>query len=64
MDEFHRPPYTDEVYNGIKLYQWLIQKKIVAVKVNSNVNMLINLQRSELIYQLLLPLKNCRDLRG
>ncbi len=64
MDEFHRPPYTDEVYHGIKLYQWLIQQKNVAMKVNSNVNMLINLQRSELIHQLLLPLKNCRDLRG
>jgi len=27
MDGFHRPPYTDEVYHGIKLYQWLIQQK-------------------------------------
>ena len=27
MDEFHRPPYTDEIYHGIKLYQWLIQQK-------------------------------------
>lgn len=27
MDEFHRPPYMDEVYHGIKLYQWLIQQK-------------------------------------
>lgn len=64
MDEFHRPPYTDEVYHGIKLYQWLIQQKIAAMKANSNVNMLINLQRSELKFQILLPLKNCRNLRG
>lgn len=64
MDEFHRPPYTDEIYHGIKLYQWLIQQKIAAMKANSNVNMLINLQRLELKFQILLLLKKCRDRHG
>lgn len=25
MDAFRRSPYTDEVYQGVKLYLWLIQ---------------------------------------
>lgn len=27
LDEFHRLPYTDELYHGIELYQWLFMQK-------------------------------------
>lgn len=28
ISKFHRPPYKDELYQGINLYNWLIQQKV------------------------------------